>query len=241
MPTLTHPIRIAAATLTILSAALVAGLTGCDQTDQRLIEKARLEGREAAREQIEAENERARQMEADLERRHRFFEALTGIYEGEIRLSDGSVNRARVSFSPSLPRYPRSDRVRTIDELSYEINNLYLNAQVVTWSKLADTEGRGSELAFGCVFEQVRPDLAQGRMHLVSENCKHTYTLYLSELDAGTGEIVRADYPIDASSAIASQVGTGQIRSVEGLVGHKQSNLSSTLFELSVRKADGWQ
>ncbi len=214
------------------------GVFGCGTGDDRLREKAQIESQQSAQNQAKAENERlekwAEQMEADLDRRHSFFEALTGVYEGT-DVSGNSSWSVRVIFSPSFPRYPNSDRPRTIEELSYELNNLYLNAQVVTWSPLKGGDDAVPEFAAGCVFESIRPDLRLGRMFLASENCKSTFGFYLSELDEN-GEIISSKEPESKSASIANDVVKGKRNSVNALLGTKQTNLTSRQFKMELRK-----
>lgn len=223
---------------------LVAGLVlqafavGCNEGNERLLEQARLEGQQAAREGVEAENEnlrrRAAQMEEDLERRHRFFEAISGLYEGILTSPSGDRYSIRITFSPSLPRYPESNRARTLEELSFELNELHLNAHVVEWLTMQWEEP--TDLASGCAFEGIRPDLIKGTIFLVSRDCEKSYTLYLSELDPATRAVVAQEYPVDLSRSLASRVVAGQLPVVEGLTGMRQSSLSSRRFGVTVRK-----
>ena len=123
---------------------LVAFLSACDGGDSRLREKATIEGEAAARRQVEAENDRLRgwasQMEEELTRRHRFFEGVSGVYEGTIDVPGLPPSSIRIILNPSIPRYPDRSRARTIEELSFELSNLNFVGQALTWHQIGSDE-----------------------------------------------------------------------------------------------------
>lgn len=217
-------------------ALLLVAVSGCGTGDDRLREKARIEGAEAAETQVNAEtrsrDERVRQMEIDLERRHRFFDAITGNYEGIMLTPEGTDFGVRFAFSPSLPRYPRSGRPRSIEELTFDLNNLYVNAHVVEWSKPRDGDRPDMpEIAFGCVYEQIRPDIKRGRIVLSSSQCKATYTLYISYRGSkGKRQAV--------AQALASKVAKGNLTSISAILGEKQTVFTSRKFAIAVSKQE---
>lgn len=210
----------------------LSAITGCGTGDDRLKDKARIEGIESAESQVEAENRNrvrlAEQMEEDLEQRHRFFDAITGSFEGEMLTPDGVKFGTRYTFNPSLPRYPNSDRARTVEELAYELNNLYINAHVVEWSPRRGGPD-SPELAFGCVYEEVRPDLAKGKIVLSSKDCNATYTLYLS-YDGSRGNRQKV------ASALAAKILANELKSVSVIVGEKQTVYTSRRFSVSTTR-----
>ena len=139
----------------------VAVLSACDGGDSRLREKATIEGEATARRQVEAENDRLRawgqEMEEELTMRHRFFEGVSGIYEGTVDVPGTTPSSIRIVLNPSIPRFPDRSRARTIEELSFELNNLNFIGQAVTWYNIG-TGDEPREDGFGCTYEAVRPD-----------------------------------------------------------------------------------
>ncbi len=194
------------------------GLSGCGgQGNERLQEKAKLESEQ----EQEAINENLRQkavaMETDLEIRRRFLNSVSGVFEGTFEGLSGSVFSIRATFTPSLPAFPSSQRPRTIEELSFELSNLHLNAHITTWK---------DGFAAGCVFQNVRPDISEGKIHLVSENCVKTYTLHLaSDLSERSSEAQTFE-----SKELAKQITIGSLTHSPALMGLGQSNFSAELF-----------
>ncbi len=130
--------------------------------------------------QIEVENENIRKrvvaMEADLSRRHRFYDAISGIFNGKYpkKTSGGEILNARVTMSKTSP-YFKTDRVRTLEEVTNDLNNLSLNVQLSIWD---------SEVSIGCLFESVKPDLQTGALLMASENCSRSLTIDLGEMSS---------------------------------------------------------
>lgn len=120
--------------------------------------------------------ERAEEMEEDLTERRRFYSAIEGTYEG-VSQTGTSGRNLRVVFTQTLPDYA-SDRVRTLQELEYEFQNLAFNVQVTSWASAG--------AAFGCIFENVRPDIESGVINLVSQQCGNTYQFSLDGLESSS-------------------------------------------------------
>ncbi len=219
----------------ILLASLM--LVSCQQGDERLKEKAALEGEESAKKQIEAEKkyleERAEEMEADLARRQRFYTAVAGIYEGTMQGADPADKlRVRFTFAPSLPPY-KSNRTRALDEIVQDLNNLHFNVQVIQWTE----DGSSSGIAFGCVFQNVRPDLETGQMNLAASDCSSLYSIHLAEDEnipaGGAFKVVRSD-STRLSSAILNEQGSD----VRALKGFRQVTKSSTIFNFAAARIE---
>ncbi len=204
-------------------------LTACNQGNEQMTERALVEGRASSRGSLEAENanmaSRAEAMERDLERRHRFMEAVSGTYEGVTSSVQGQEVPIRILIASGFPRQPTSGRARSIEELSYELTNLHLNVQTVEWSPINEEW----EMAFGCVFEQIRPDLVEGSIRLMSEECKISYALFASEPDSkGVDRTL--------SRGLAADVAGGRLAEIPAFIGSKQSNLSSKKFPIKVQR-----
>jgi hypothetical protein len=201
---------------------LIASILGCGQGNDRLIEKARLEGKEAAEAGINSQNEnlasRASTMEADLTRRHRFFQAVAGTYEGTMPTDSGAFN-IRLTLVPSLPPTPTS-RVRPIEEITHDLTNLYFNVQIVQWNPSTPLS------AVGCRIESVRPDIVNGTIQIASVNCPNFYAFELS--DAGA--------PESNARALAQGVTEGNLSNVSAVRGEVRPTSNATVFTFSAAK-----
>lgn len=227
---------------TSLCALVISMFTmGCNQGDARLDEKARIEGHASGEANVEVQNQnlaaKATAMEADLVIRRKFIESVTGTYEGFLIDSLGRSNSIRLTVKSSFPRYPAGDRARTAEELTYELSNLHLNIQIVEWF----SAGGGSndlEMANGCVFENVRPDMTEGTIAMISEGCKGSYSL--SAILSGTSEdeIRSSAGRTETSRRVAAEVLFGQRTVIDGFVGFKQSILSSRQFPVRLSKVE---
>lgn len=254
-------------------------LVGCGQGDDRLKEKARLEGTETAEAQIQAQIDnidklkelareegkanaeaelhaqldsldllkqrakeegrasveaeievqyanlavRAREMEADLALRQRFYQAVKGTYEGDLATEAGSF-KVRFNLVPSLPPYV-IERTRQLEEIVADINNLYLNVQVVQWNP------KNTLSAVGCRFQQIRPDLSKGELNLNSENCPNFYQLRL--LDTLSG--MKREAKGRSSQDLAQAIRDGELSEILHLGGelHPTTNAAVYSFQIS--------
>jgi hypothetical protein len=212
-------------------------LGSCQQGDERFREKAALEGEESAKKQIEAEKEylegRAVEMESDLARRQRFYTGVSGMYEGIMQGADaGDTFKVRFTFAPSLPPY-KSNRTRALDEIIQDLNNLHFNVQVIQWTE----DGIGSGIAFGCVFQNVRPDLETGQMHLAATDCPSLYSINLAEdgLVPSLGQIKGLK---SNSARFAQALLNEQQELVTAIKGFRQVTKSSTIFNFAVTRIE---
>lgn len=158
------------------AAALLLMLSACDQGDDRLSEKAKIE----AAGQAEAENEalaaRSREMESDLAIRHRFFQGVRGTYEGTFLVADEEW-KIRITLIPTIYPYA-TERARRLEEVASDLIGLSLNAQIVQW-----TPGTIPTGAVGCHVEGIKPDLIRGEINIVSSDCSNVYLLKLASMD----------------------------------------------------------
>ncbi len=202
--------------------ALIA-LSGCGSGDDRLKEKAGIEGQISAEKALEVENnnrtKRAQEMEADLQKRHRFYQAVKGTYEGQFSEEGGKTWSIRFTFVPSLPPY-QTDRVRAYEEIVADLNNLYLNVQVIQWS----SDGYP---AAGCKAEHIRPDIDRGEISIATSECPVYYDLALS--GAAGGQTQR-------SSELAKQISEGSLRTVGDIQGSGSSTTYPKPFKFAVSR-----
>jgi hypothetical protein len=177
-----------------------------------------------ARKQVEADNEnrlsRAREMEEDLGRRHRFFQAIRGTYEGLLKTDAGDFH-IRVTLVPSISPFP-VERSRTLEEIATELSGLHLNLHIIQWS------GENSRTAVGCRIEGVNPDLVRGQLDIASESCPNMYSIRIS---ANSQDGISED-----GDAVATEVLEGRREVVDGLAGQVMPSTSSGIFQFSASR-----
>lgn len=213
-----------------LVGALIA-LSSCGSNEDRIKSRAQIEAQENARSQVDAENQylekRAQDMELDLARRQRYYDALVGTYEGTYEGIYGKPFKMKLILTSSLPNYVPPRRIRTLDEIQTDLNSLFLNAQEVIWDE--DTS-----LALGCVYEKIRPDIRAGKLHLASEECKVSFNLAISdnpEISVPENEEEDTDSP-----GLASKVMAGVVNEIQSLRGTGQSIYAANPFRVEVAR-----
>lgn len=209
--------------------SLVLFAAGCSQGDERLLEKARLEGGASSQAQIQSENEnlakKAKEMEEDLAVRHRFYQAVRGTYEGTLQTEQSAFN-IRVTLYPSLAPY-RTDRTRALEEIVADLNGLHFNVQVVQWNPT------NSLSAVGCRITSVKPDLSAGEINIASENCPNFYALRVSE-DVSMG----ASAEWGRSAVLAQQIRDGHLTRIARIQGQVQPSTNSAVYQFSLTRKE---
>ena len=193
--------------------------------DDRLAEQADIQ----AREQYQAQNENqkmwAEKMEEDLNKRKRFIQAIEGEFFGEVDVQNISFD-INARFVSSIPiAFP--SRVRTLDEINFELQNLNLNLFV----KLENPRVPNS--AVTCVVEGYRPDVNKGVINIITESCKNSFHLSISDstLDVRSDEARLKD-----SRSLAAQVTSGSVSRVEKVQGVFESSTSNQKFKFQLRR-----
>ncbi len=212
-----------------LSAVVLVLISGCKgSSNEKIKEYTDIQSKVSSENEVKAENDnRARwssAMETDLQRRQRFYQAMVGTYEGELKIGEEAFN-IRITMVSSIPPYVPSDRVRLPEEVASDLNNLYLNIQVVQWNP------RSKYGSVGCLVENVRPDINRGRLSVSSEACPNLYLFRISE-EAGVFDVI-AD---QSSAKLASAVVEGQVGSVDRLIGRMQPTTNSAVYEFTAMK-----
>ena len=110
----------------VMFLTLTTLIVSCSKNgDDRIAEQEEIR----TREQIEAQNENQREwaekLEKDLNDRKRFIKSIEGRFNGLIDVRE-STFEIQAKFVSSIP-IDFSDRVRTLDEINYELQNLNLN------------------------------------------------------------------------------------------------------------------
>lgn len=206
-----------------------------------LLQKARAEGRAQAEAGISAQNgnlaEKSQEMEADLTTRQLFYRAVRGTYEGSMSTEAGDF-KVRITLVPSLPTYG-VNRVRQLDEITADINNLYFNAQVVQWNPANKLS------AVGCRIENVRPDLNSGEISIASSNCPNLYVLRISDpqfvkansKDQGEDrEKEHSGSQNNMSVVLASSIREGKMTALPQIVGEVYPSTNASVYKLTVNR-----
>ncbi len=202
-----------------------------------LVAKARAEGKAAAEAEIMSQNanqkEKAAAMEADLATRQLFYQAIAGTYEGKLKTPTAEFE-VRLILAASLPPY-LNPRVRQLDEITSDLNNLSLKAQIVQWNKA------NSMTAVGCRIENIRPDLSRGVFTIASESCPNTYLLRVSDEKILQGFQAAGAKPTVAeiSKEVAEQVLAGKKAKVSEIQGELHPSTNAVVYPLAVKRAEG--
>jgi len=211
----------------IVIAGMLISFASCGENTDRIRERASIESQEAARKQIEAENSnrdsRVDKAEQDLERRRRLIDALVGKYEGAMT---NGANRfqLKLTIGSSLPPYSPPNRVRSPEEVDFDLNNLFLNIQASILAE--DGSGIG-----GCAYESVRPGFENGKMALISKECRTNYNLQIA--DDGELEPARR---LNSNRELPGRILAGTVKEVLFLTGQSQS-IYGISFEISLRRS----
>lgn len=162
----------------IIAIALLAlgVLQGCSEQDTDKIKQMnQLEGEAQAEAQLVRDREAARIMEQDLATRFDFYEANSGHFEGW--LTNGATKyKIRISLYPNLPRY-RGTRLRSQEEVQSDLTTLAMNAQITQWNPQIPAAGAG------CRVENLRPDIVDGTLNIISSSCPSSYFLVLDRTE----------------------------------------------------------
>lgn len=196
---------------------LLVTTISCGNDDKRLKEKTRMEGE--ALTGVENANlaAKAAAMEKDLARRHKFYQAIKGDYEGTISTSDGSY-KVRITLSPSLAPM-KFDRVRQLAEIETDLNNLMMNTMAKQW------DPGSSYSPVSCIVSGIRPDIEKGEINIAKEGCSNFYSLKIS--DRGTNA---------SAATIANNILSGYLNSVDTIEGKIQPATNATVYRFTANK-----
>ena len=214
-----NPYKQAKSLCVLLLPFLCFLLSSC-QGVERLEQKADIESKVVEHNRIEAEwrflSERAENMESDLKRRQRFYEAMKGDFVGGFDMN-GQEHSIRITMALSFPTYP-AHRTRTLEEVAFDLNNLHLNAMVQIW----EGSPTDNKTAFSCSFERIRPDLRSGEVHLISSSCPNTYHFFIAE-----GAKTSKNNNSITASQLVPQILEGKLTEVSHITGSMRLATSS--------------
>ncbi len=199
---------------------------GCQKDDgQKFREIQREVGEAQSQGDLDIQNQRATFMERDLTRRHRFYQAIRGTYEGITTTEKGDFN-VRMTLVPSLPPYPLdSKRIRTMEEVAFDLTNLHFNIHIVQWNP------KNLLSAVGCTVEGIRPDMVTGEIFIASKDCSNFYSFFLSDghiKEVGNGESVLEEKP--NATALSSAVLEGTLNMITQLYGQVRPTTHASIY-----------
>lgn len=213
---------------TIILITLLAITSACSRNDKRMKEKALVEGESTSQSQVRVENAnlaaKAELMEKDLAKRHRFYQAIKGIYEGVINTSIGDFN-IRITFTPSMAPM-EYNRVRQLEEISSDLNNLTINAQILQW------DSSNVVTAIGCRVSGIRPDLEKGTIAISTESCPNLYQVSVTERSyRGT-----STENVSTAVRITREVLNGDTSDIDSIIGTVQPSTNAEIFKFVAQK-----
>jgi hypothetical protein len=210
--------------LTLLATASL--FTGCEKSEDKIKQLTDTQSQIQSANQVTAEKQyleqKAKLMEDDLIKRQRFYQAVAGTYEGTVVVNNANFS-IRMTIVPSLPRYVPDGRVRTPEEVAAELSNLYLNVQVVQWNP-QDTRG-----SYGCLVQQVRPDIVRGRIDVVSSSCLNLYSIRPGREGASVSSVREA-------AAFALDLVDGRVESVSQINGKIQPTSNANVYTFTATR-----
>ena len=150
----------------LVGLSILIGACAKKDGDDRLRERAKI--------QSEGENkiteEKAKKLNYDLQRRYAFVKGVSDNFEGSFTLGKATYKMYfRLSANMAIVD---TGRVKTIEELTSELNALGVNAQV------SITDGYASS---GCNYVNIKPDIIGGMIDFFSDECPLRLTVYLSD------------------------------------------------------------
>lgn len=213
-------------TFLILGILLISA--SCSKNNNRMKEKAAMESESATISQMGVENanlaEKARRMEEDLARRHLFYQALKGVYEGNISTNLGTFN-IRLTFTPSLAPLPVS-RIRQLEEITSDLNALAMNVQVIQW----DPNNQNS--AVGCRISGVKPDMVKGELSISTESCPNLYLITITE----RGMKASSSENEENARRISQDILNGYMSDIDSILGKVHPSTNASIFKFVAYK-----
>lgn len=208
----------------LLAGCGMAG-NGSDSTKQR----AKAEQEASTDVQNKNQAQKAARMEEELKRKHMYYGAVAGTYEGEMVTNDGNF-MVRITLVPSLYAYTGT-RTREIGEIESDLINLVLNGKIIQWHPDSANSG------VPCSVSGIRPNMDAGYITVVSNECRNLYQIYLADASAhnssdnppGDGELAKS---------ISNQIQAGHISKVTRLRGTLQPSTSASIYQFDTRRTE---
>lgn len=210
----------------LLTLLLGLGLVACDKKGNVDSTKERARAEEEANGEVQRKilAEKAKRMEDDLARRHFFYQAMSGKYEGDLVTNEGNL-RIRITLAPSIPPY-FGDRVRELSEIEADLNNLYFHAQIIQWHPQSDMS------AVGCRISGLKPNMETGLLTVASTDCPNLYLIYIGDENSGKKAIDIERRAVELAGAVYTE----QIDKVPRLIGAVQPSTNASTYTFNARR-----
>ena len=207
-------------------------ITGCSKGgDKRLEEKADIQAQRDIQAINDNNNVIVEKLENDLNKRKQFIRSIQGEFEGKLTV-EGTDYMMRLKITPTIP-LEDNDRVRTIEEVNFEIQTLGMNINIKQWNPTVPLS------AVTCTVQNYRPDIQKGLINIISENCKNLYEFYISDntLDILSLEVdVLRTEALKESRKLASKVSVQAITKIDFFVGLFESAVSAKSYKLKLER-----
>lgn len=155
-------------------------------------------------------DQRSSELERDLQERYRFYQAVKNTYVGQFKIGNSDYG-VKLEMIPSIPLY-QFDRVRTIEEVSSDLNTLSLNSQIVIWNLKSELS------ASGCVFQDTKPNFILGQIVLVNKECPNTFSISFGEDQPVAGQAEPEQTEVKPlAQDISKKVLSGEVGQVDDL------------------------
>ena len=203
-----------------------------EQVDQRLKNRV---SQESAQQQIterEARDRLALEMELDLARRQRIYQAMKGAFEGRLDVRNDSFSIV-TEFVPTVVPFDSRTRTRTPDEVNADLERLAFDLKVVIRDRTTKA------ILVNCAAHGVKMNLDEGSMSWLSESssCSNIFSLFLfsGEKDRNHSdiEVVKSE-----SRSMASRILSGAVPTASNLLLRMKPSGSNEVFIFTLNKAE---
>lgn len=209
-------------------------LSACAQRDQdnkRLEEVAQIEGEQAAKADQQKQNEQSLRLERELQRRYRFYAAVSHEYTGQIKLNNVDFGVSHKS-QPTIPLYT-GERIRTVEEVQSDLNNLGLDSIIRFWNL------KNPQAGTNCQFLNMKAFFENGSYKLQSADCGNIFSIFISEKNIPAKEFPTVSGgTIEANAANAAQfiLNSQGGAQVDHLIVQRHSPLNGTTQNFQLQK-----
>ncbi len=204
------------------------GLVGCGDSKEDYQQSLAEQEQISSQQQIEAariEQERkAGEMEKYLNKRKVFIQAIEGEFSGDLSI-ESSEFRISLEIIPSLP-IEFHDRVRQLEEIAFEIENLSLNLKI----KMENPKVPNS--ATSCNIVNYKPNLEKGIINVITNECKNVFKFILSD----TQNQLNLQQVYGDAIQVSRSVISGDIEIVEFFDGIFEPSISSTKHQFKLAR-----
>jgi hypothetical protein len=146
-------------------------LSSCGGTEEELKELESIKNQDAIEKQNENIRSKSTLLQTEINQIRKFLDAVSGEYKGQF-VTDKFVFGASIKLISSTPE-KSSSRVKSLEELEYELQNLALNVVSKAWTEETPYTG-------GCFYPKILPDFENGVINISSSTCPVSLKIYIS-------------------------------------------------------------